>query len=331
MKKKVALILAALLCSATVAATMAGCGNESTAPASTSETSAVASETASETAATTVTLEEVRAANDVAAVLKDHTAITMETTNMNSDTGDVTAKFTSQYTVEDGKAVYKEISKDSKDNMIYSTETSDGASYTAFYENNKISQKLLTVVPEAEYDAYINTLKNPFVSSAKDDEKEVSCVPQDDVLILETTCSDPNLDDYTFNRYYYVDPQTKLVKAFVEETVDKDKKVISTQTVNYTYDSPVSMETEAKASISGDEVKDLYKVSAIITTVGETSGGQEMQEFKVAKGTYISVYTTDDQKSTTYTTLKDNEPSDPVEFFEVTKDDSTVYFTIEAK
>lgn len=338
MKKKLALIMAALLCSATVATALVGCGEQ---PANT-DTSAVASETAStasETpAATTVTLAEVRAANDVATVLNDHTAITMETTYTDAD-DKVTAVFTSQYVknAEDKTCTFQTISADGNENPVFSSEITlavdnTSAMHTVFYgENKEVVQKLLTIVPVNEIGDYVNQLQNPFHEGHDDEETEVDCVPQDDVLVLQTACAAVDEDSYTYKNFYYVDPVTKLVKSIAVDAYDKDGKLMSTTLTTYTYDAPVEMDVDAEAYICGDKATDKAKLTANINVAGAPEGIKDVQEFTIAKDTQVGIYTTADQTATIYTELKDDEPSNPVETIDMSKGDTEVYFVIETK
>lgn len=333
MKKKWTILLAALLCSAAVTATLSGCGNQNSGPTGTSAPAPVISDGAKES--DELSLSALRQANDLNAVLKEHTSVTMEITFKDGN-GNVQSTGFAQYTKQKNSALYQSINRDTNGNTTIVSEatmtsSAPGAVYTVLFNTDgTAAKKLLTLVPKGEFKDYVSAAENPLHVYHGDNETESQCVLQDGALILETTCQVEDLSDYTFRHYYYVNPKTKLLKASVVETLDKNGNLTSERHIKYVYDKPEKM-TASSESILTDTAMETTKLSATINMVGKESESEKVQKYRIAKDATVTVFTKENQEAAIYTGVKDGQPVDPVDSVDLSGDTASIYVQITEK
>lgn len=160
MKKKLALILAALLCSAAVATTLVGCGNQQ--PTVTSSGVEIGSVVSG------FSLKELREVNNILTALANNKEIITlsETKDVNGNTTDMTA---SQYRLKKKTLYYDTMSADKDSNPTGArsgelTPEGVGVEYSATLFGNGVAEtKTLTIVSGTDYAKFVAALPNSFM------------------------------------------------------------------------------------------------------------------------------------------------------------------------
>lgn len=322
MKKKLALIMAAMLCAAAV---FTGCGNQQ--PSSeTSQSSSAAIENEAEKL-----LIETWIANDILTGLNQDGGFDMTVETQDSDLNTVTLT-KSKYTKDGEKITYLDTTTDGTGAVLYYAECVEeskdvAAAYTVLKSSEltgNISGKTMVVMPAAEQLSYLESM-NPITALMKAgaDEQPVSVSMQDGKQILETTITAKDFDG-SRQRYYYLDPETKLADVILTETFDKDGKQTLSQHIDYTKAVEVT-KSARKEILDKNGCKLKVVIDYIVAKGSEDKADHFEQEFQVAKDTTVLFNSDSD-----YKLYSDAEHKNEIESIDVTGKEATVYVLITA-
>ena len=316
MKKKLALILAALLCSAAVATTLVGCGNQQ--PTVTSSGVEIGSVVSG------FSLKELREVNNILTALANNKEIITlsETKDVNGNTTDMTA---AQYRL-DKKTLYYDTMSADKDSNPTGARSGElppegvGVEYGApLFGNGVAETKTLTIVSGTDYAKFVAALPNSFMRTTGVHEEDVECYQGADGIIVKTQVIVSGEENANRFHYYYVDESTKQVKALVEDVLDLKGNITGQTQVNYSANSTINMNKTAKSIVTdGTDTTEL----TIVTLDGHT---ESKKTVTVDKDTQISVYTPSGKKAQIYTARKNGNLQNEVSTVDLTDDKVTIY------
>ena len=231
-----------------------------------------------------ITLDQVLQANQIGTLLKNHSAVKIDTALYEQD-GDETpvSSIQSSYTVEDGFLQSFRAFTDRDGGKYYEEGHGDQTYSGALYAmNGDGSSKYMTVCPADEYEGIAAAGDSLWVRDGAE-ETLVDTSWQDDAVILTVRVTYRDAADSYDVVYYYVDPDTcELYAANICSYSTADDSSMGVTQVRYTYDEPFSPEASPFLAITGGT--DYCELNVIVDYLGDD---QAVYWYPVAHDTQV--------------------------------------------
>lgn len=335
---KILACTAALLTASLLAACGSTPADSAASTADTTPTESAAADTAEEEAAdnaestapvsfTGPTLQDIRDANNAAALINTYGKVGLKETSYDAD-GNVTFTVNTSAEQSDGSSSVVSITtmqtEDGSTSTYLSTLAQNDTVCAALYlyqnPDDASDEKTVTFMPQSDFDAsaapYISFPKNEIEAQSS----EASM--QDDVLVLETTTDVRTQGGGVYTTVYYADPDTLIVKSVVSSYVDENGDSTGYELYEYTYGDDVQLVTADRDLVSEALPADTSLTCDLTIYFNYGQDDEEVQEYHVAKD--FSVYATSTESPYMYS---DPELQNMAYEINVTGDTATVYLS----
>lgn len=265
---------------------------------------------------TDITMEELREVNRPTALMKEHESLGFTWENYDADEN-LQSTVEAQFIFFEGKLWYDAVSTDSWGNIKtyysdYEAEDMPGATYSYQEDPNGDDTYDLTIYPSDEYQYWVAQQWMPDLYSYQTEEiTDIST--QDGAIIMMVRTKYQDYDKY-YDTMYYVDPDTKLILYREDSWYDEEGTLLSVDKFTPVYDEPYVSDGVARIAVT--DAEDICELTVVFRPGQE----EEIQTFRVAKGTYASVVS-----NTDYTLYSDPDCTNMINEISTQEDQMTVY------